>query len=103
MSWKELADVPSTEQPTTAVDRKMESDKECLKCPSYKARIVNIENELKDREKTIECLKEDMNKLKTHLTQSEKVIWKLDHILFKYFYRSLGSDKLCSKIRALCL
>ena len=83
MSSKQpAADVSRTEEPTVALDREEESVKECPKCPSYKAKIVNIENELKNKEKIIERLKEEMNKLREQLTKLKKVIWKSDHFFF---------------------
>ena len=47
--------------------------RECPKCPSYKARLVNCSEELKEKNEHIERLKEDLNNLRAQLSTSKKV------------------------------
>ncbi|XP_073254789.1 uncharacterized protein [Porites lutea] len=66
----------STEQqPNAPVDPlKVEVVKECPKCPSYQAQLVDNEDELKTKEQDIERLKDEINKLRAQLTSSKKEI-----------------------------
>ena len=65
----------STEQqPNAPVDpRTVEVVKECPKCSSYQAQLVDNEDELKTKEQDMERLKDEMNKLRAQLTSSKKV------------------------------
>ena len=47
--------------------------KDCPKCPSYKARLANCSEELKEKIEHIERLKDELNKLRTQVSTSKKV------------------------------
>ena len=69
---------PAGEESTSPVtqearDIKSAHAKDCPKCSSYKARLANCSEELKEKRKHIERLKEDLNKLRALPSTSKKV------------------------------
>lgn len=64
---------PSSPVTQEARDIKSARAKDCPKCPSYKARLANCSEELKEKNQHIERLKDDLNKLRAQLPKSKKV------------------------------
>jgi len=64
---------PSSVVEQEARNVKSANVKDCPKCPSYKARLVNCSEELNEKLAHIERLKDDLNKLRAQLSTSKKV------------------------------
>ena len=69
----EKSSEPSSLVTPEACNIKSANIKDCPKCPSYKARLANSSEELKEKKEHIERLKDDLNKLRAQPSTSKKV------------------------------